>query len=68
VILGVLILNDVLGSPVGKTWFYLVKVVSALIGVNGLMLIRFTRLGKTKFTFIFPALILSINIAEAIYR
>lgn len=57
-----------LGSPTGKTWFGWVKVVSALVGVYGFMLIRFTKLGEKKFAAIFPAAILSINIAEAVYR
>ncbi|HAS74076.1 MAG TPA: hypothetical protein DCS67_08020 [Clostridiales bacterium UBA8960] len=57
-----------LGSPTGKTWFAWVKVVSALAGVYGFMLIRFTKLGEKKFASYFPAAILSINIAEAVYR
>lgn len=57
-----------LGSPTGKTWFGWVKVVSALIGVYGFLLIRFTKLGTKKFAAIFPAAILSINIAEAVFR
>ena len=32
------------------------------------MLIRFTKLGNTKFRYIFPIAILSINILEAVYR
>lgn len=57
-----------LGSPTGNTWFGWVKVVSALAGVYGFMLIRFTSLGKKRFAAIFPLAILSINIAEAVYR
>lgn len=57
-----------LGSPTGKTWFGWVKVVSALIGVYGFLLIRFTELGTRKFAAVFPAAILSINIAEAVFR
>lgn len=68
VVLGILIFTDVLGSPTGKTWFGWVKVVSALIGIYGFMLIRFTKLGKNKFAAIFPIMILSINILEAVYR
>lgn len=68
VVLALLIFTGVLGSPTGKTWFGWVKVVSALAGVYGFMLIRFTKLGKTKFAVIYPVAILSINIAEAIYR
>lgn len=57
-----------LGSPTGKTWFGWVKVVSALAGVYGFLLIRFTKLGTKKFAAVFPAAILSINIAEAVFR
>ncbi|MBM7562790.1 DUF5692 family protein [Fusibacter tunisiensis] len=64
----VLIMTGVLGSPTGKTWFGWVKVVSALIGVYGFLLIRFTKLGQNRFAAIFPVSILSINIAEAVYR
>lgn len=56
------------GSPAGQTWFGWVKVVSALIGVYGFMLIRFTKLGEKKFAAIFPVTILSLNILEAVYR
>lgn len=68
VVLVVLVLLGVLGSPAGKTWFGWVKVVSALIGVYGFMLIRFTKLGERRFAAIFPVTILSLNIAEAVYR
>lgn len=68
VLLAVLVYNGVLGSPTGKTWFGWVKVVSALIGVYGFLLIRFTKLGEGKFAYIFPGTILSLNIAEAVYR
>lgn len=68
IVLVILVLNGVLGSPSGKTWFGWVKVVSALTGVYGFMLIRFTKLGKGKFAAIFPLAILSLNIAEAVYR
>lgn len=68
ILLGILIFTGVLGSPTGKTWFGWVKVVSALIGIYGFMLIRFTKLGKSKFAYFFPVSILSINIAEAVYR
>ena len=57
-----------LGSPSGKAWFGWVKVISALIGVYGFLLIRFTNLGKQKFAYYFPVAILSLNIAEAVYR
>jgi uncharacterized protein with PQ loop repeat len=68
VVLALLVYNGVLGSPTGKTWFGWVKVVSALIGVYGFMLIRFTNLGNKKFAVYFPVTILSLNIAEAVYR
>lgn len=62
------VLAGMLGSPTGKTWFGWVKVVSALAGVYGFMLIRFTKLGDKKFAAIFPVAILSLNIAEAVVR
>ncbi|NBI05255.1 DUF5692 family protein [Senegalia massiliensis] len=68
VVLAILVFMGVLGSPTGKTWFGWVKVVSALIGVYGFLLIRFTKLGEKKFAAIFPVTILSLNIAEAVYR
>lgn len=67
-VLAVLVLTDVLGSPTGNTWFGWIKVISALIGVWGFLLIRFTKLGEKKFAIYFPVTILSLNIAEAIYR
>lgn len=57
-----------LGSPTGKTWFSWVKVVSALAGVYGFLLIRFSKLGKGKFAYFFPVSIMTLNIAEAVYR
>ncbi len=68
VILAILVSMGILGSPTGRTWFGWVKVVSALIGVYGFMLIRYTKLGDRKFAAIFPVTILSLNIAEAVYR
>lgn len=68
IILAIGIYYGPLGSPTGRTWFGWVKVVSALAGVYGFMLIRFTKLGERKFAAYFPAAILSINIAEAVYR
>lgn len=68
IVLAVLVSLGVLGSPTGKTWFGWVKVVSALIGVYGFLLIRFTKLGEKKFARYFPVTILSLNIAEAVYR
>ncbi|MCK8060742.1 MULTISPECIES: DUF5692 family protein [unclassified Fusibacter] len=67
-ILAGLVYLGYLGSPTGKTWFGWVKVVSALIGVYGFMLIRYTKLGRNKFAMYFPVTILALNIAEAVYR
>lgn len=68
VVLAVLVYLGVLGSPTGKTWFGWIKVISALAGVYGFMLIRFTKLGERRFAAIFPVAILSLNIVEAVYR
>jgi len=68
IVLAILVALGYLGSPTGKTWFGWVKIVSALIGVYGFMVIRFTKYGNTKFAAYFPVTILSLNIAEAIYR
>jgi len=68
VVLVVLVFTGKLGSPSGKTWFGWVKVFSALTGVYGFFLIRHTKLGEGKFAAIFPVSILSLNIAEAVYR
>ncbi len=68
IVLALMVFYGPLGSPTGKTWFGWVKVVSALIGVYGFMLIRFTKLGEKKFASFFPVAILSINIAEAVFR
>lgn len=52
-----------------NTWFYWVKVYSVLAGCLGFMAIRFIpRLAKNKFALFFPALILAVNIAEAVVR
>ncbi len=56
------------GSPAGQTWFAWVKVFSALLGVYGFLLIRFTKLENGKFAMFFPVTILSLNILEAVYR
>ena len=68
VILVALIAAGVVGSPSSKTWFGVIKTYSALIGVVGFMLIRYTKLGERKFAWYFPVAILGINIIEAIYR
>lgn len=68
VVLVVLIAMNYINSPSSKTWFGVIKTFSALIGVLGFMLIRYTKVGNKKFTFYFPLAILAINILEAIYR
>jgi hypothetical protein len=50
-------------------WFAWVKTYSALAGVIGFMAIRyFEKLQKKKWILLFPGLILSINILEAVFR
>jgi hypothetical protein len=50
-------------------WFAWVKTYSALAGVVGFMVIRyFEKLQKNKWVLLFPGLILSINILEAVFR
>lgn len=68
ILLAILILAGVTGSPTGKTWFGWLKAISALAGVYGFMLIRFTDLGHKKFAAYFPVTILSLNIAEAVFK
>ena len=68
VVLYILITMDIVGSPSAKSWFGWVKTISALIGVIGFMLIRYTKVGKLKYATVFPMAILFINIVEAIYR
>lgn len=56
------------GGNVGGTWFAWVKTYSALAGVIGFMLLRYIpKLQKNKFMLTYPALILAINILEAVY-
>lgn len=51
------------------TWFHWIKVYSALAGCIGFMAFRYIKnWDKVKFLIIFPALILSINIIEAVIR
>jgi len=51
------------------TWFHWVKVYSATAGVLGFMYLRFSKNGaKNKYLLLFPPLILSINILEAVIR
>ncbi|AIO18503.1 hypothetical protein KQ51_00623 [Candidatus Izimaplasma bacterium HR1] len=50
-------------------WFAWVKTYSALAGVVGFMAIRyFKKLQTNKWALLFPALILSVNILEAVFR
>lgn len=56
------------GSSTG-TWFHWVKVYSALAGCLGFMLLRYVdKLAKNRWMLLFPALILAINICEAVIR
>ncbi len=56
------------GSSVG-TWFAWVKVYSSLAGCLGFMAIRYSKkLSKNKWALMFPPLILSVNIFEAVIR
>ncbi len=56
------------GSSTG-TWFHWVKVYSALAGCLGFLAIRtIKKVENSKFTYIFPPLILSVNILEACIR
>ncbi|WP_241976166.1 DUF5692 family protein [Cryobacterium algoricola] len=56
------------GSSTG-TWFHWVKVYSALAGCLGFVAIRFIpRLAKNRWALMFPALILAVNIFEAVIR
>lgn len=56
------------GSSTG-TWFHWVKVYSALAGCLGFMALRYIKgWDKNKYVLMFPALILAINILEAVIR
>ncbi len=56
------------GSSVG-TWFHWAKVYSALAGCLGFMYIRYSKKASSnKYWLMFPPLILSINILEAVIR
>ncbi len=56
------------GSSVG-TWFHWAKVYSALAGCLGFMALRFIKgASNNKYLLMFPPLILSINILEAVVR
>lgn len=62
------IIAGFISSPSTKTWFGTVKTFSALAGVWGFLIIRYTKAGNTKFANYFPVAILAINIIEAITR
>jgi len=50
-------------------WFAWIKTYSALAGVVGFMMLRYLpKLQKNRFMILFPALILAINILEAVLR
>lgn len=69
VLLYILLITKIIpGSEASHTWFNWVKNISALAGVIGFMAIRFGKLGKTKFAYWFPPVILVLNIFEAIFR
>ncbi len=68
VVLVILIATNVVSSPASETWFGVIKTYSALAGVIGFMIIRYTKAANTKFAWIFPGLILQINIIEAIIK
>ena len=56
------------GSSTG-TWFHWVKVYSALAGCIGFMAIRYVKgWDKNKYILMFPAIILAVNILEAVIR
>lgn len=56
------------GSSTG-TWFHWVKVYSALAGCLGFMALRYhPKLAAKRWALAFPAVILAINIAEAVLR
>ncbi|MBB6715701.1 DUF5692 family protein [Clostridium gasigenes] len=56
------------GSSVGS-WFHWAKVYSALAGCLGFMALRYSKkLSKNKYLLAFPAIILAVNIMEAVIR
>lgn len=61
--------NAASSETTSGNWFAWVKTYSALAGVVGFMAIRyFKKLQTNKFALLFPPLILSINILEAVFR
>ena len=55
------------GSSI-NTWFHWAKIYSVIIAVLGFTAFRFTRLENSAFMKFFPALILAVNILEAVMR
>lgn len=56
-------------STVSGNWFAWIKTYSALAGVVGFMALRYLpKIQKNKFMLFFPALILAVNILEAVLR
>jgi hypothetical protein len=55
------------GSTI-NTWFHWAKLYSVIIAVLGFTAFRYTKLDGNKFMKFFPALILGVNIAEAVAR
>lgn len=55
------------GSTI-NTWFHWAKLYSVIIAVLGFTAFRYTKLENSKFMKFFPALILGVNIAEAVAR
>jgi hypothetical protein len=51
-----------------NTWFHTAKLYSAIAGVLIFAVIRYTKWGENKNLLIFPALILAVNILEAVMR
>jgi len=55
------------GSSI-NTWFHWAKLYSVIAAVIGFTLMRYTALGENRYMKAFPALILAINISEAVMR
>jgi hypothetical protein len=55
------------GSTI-NTWFHWAKLYSVIIAVIGFTAFRYTKFEENKFMKFFPALILAVNIAEAVAR
>lgn len=61
-----LIWSGKIGSVSSNGWFGQIKAISAIAGILGFWLIRYTKLGDTRFLGWFPLFILTVNIIEAI--